>query len=183
MLGSLTLAMLICPLESHAAPNYTEAGSSKTEPYGIRSPEYASGDLNTGTRHHRLGEQSGIGSSTARTTGTTAETMPSYNYRPTSVSPALGPTLSTSTQSSLQPIGIFSQSGIGGTFSGKLLSPALGESRSSSLNLLGVGNQGILGSPALRRPPPLGTSDLNLPLSGPRQSRGATFTRELINPL
>lgn len=52
---------------------------------------YQGEQLDTLTRHHRWGRETGIGSSNSQTTAATAGCMPAMNYRPTSASPALQP--------------------------------------------------------------------------------------------
>jgi hypothetical protein len=92
----ITAFSLSCPVAQADAFNYSFGGQA--EKYGIN---YSSVNSQVGsttltlTRHHRLGQESGIGSSTAQTTGVTVETTPTVNYTPTS-NPALIQTSSAS---------------------------------------------------------------------------------------
>ena len=101
IIAGMTL-ILAGTINSAIASDYTNIQSDRANHFGIDYPDLDfSGTnskdsfTNTGTRHHRFGRQTGIGSSYAQTEATTTEAMGGFNYSPTSASPALPTRLAT----------------------------------------------------------------------------------------
>lgn len=101
IIAGMTL-ILACTVNGAGASDYTNIQSDRANHFGIDYPDLDfSGTnskdsfTNTGTRHHRFGRQTGIGSSYAQTEATTTEAMGGFNYSPTSASPALPTRLAT----------------------------------------------------------------------------------------
>lgn len=101
----LIATAILAPAQSASASDYTDIQSDRANHFGIDYPDLdfdngknASSSHTadfTGTRHHRFGRQTGIGSSYAQTEATTTEAMGGFNYTPTSASPALPSRLAT----------------------------------------------------------------------------------------
>jgi hypothetical protein len=87
--AALLYALTIISAQSALADAFGLSSAGQNEHYGINYPgqiEMPGASL-TPTSHHRLGSQTGIGSSTLQTEANTAEAMPRVQYTPTANAP------------------------------------------------------------------------------------------------
>jgi hypothetical protein len=167
---ALLLLLFICS-QSYAFADYSNiSGASKSERFGISYPEIldTSNSTLTPTRHHRLGRQSGIGSSNLQTTSATAESMSASNYKPTSVSPALQ---ETRIRSGLERTGLFSQ-----RMSSPALSPAVSNFPSLEMH---TGSQSYFDKYSQ---PATGLESTGLSVGRSGHARSGELGHELIDP-
>lgn len=164
------LVLVLCSQSyAFAGTHYDDFSGSKSEHFGINYPEILDSGSSTSTQttHHRWGNQTGIGSSSMQTQSATAGSMPTVNYRPTSVSPALQ---MSSPGTGMQHLDLFSQ-----RMSSPALSPVLTGSPSLGTNANQSSFQSSMQSTS-------GLESIGLPGGGRHQSRGGALGRELSDP-
>jgi hypothetical protein len=176
---SLVLTFAFAAQAAGAANSYEFHSPGLAEKYGIDYQGFENAAnmsaTMTETRHHRFGQQTGIGASTAQTESATVESMPTVNYTPTTTSPAVVPT---STRQPFQRVQLFSQS----MLSTPALRPIFGSPNTFLGNDLLV-RGGSLGDLDRLNLIPMRTEDLlNFGGGGRRNLRGSYFDVQLTNP-
>jgi hypothetical protein len=171
------VAALLCLLGQTKAcandPYYDPRSVLRTQGYLLDLPDIQqSSETNfTETRHHRFGQQTGIGSSYLQTQSATTEDQPAFMYRPTALSPVVPTGVSPAFRGAAT-----------GTYSQILSSPALSSLESASPALSNSSAQSpLILAPALENVSPPALKSFSF--YGHKQPAGGELGRQLLDPM